>query len=168
MPPAGATSPREQRRHAILALVQGQQVRNQEELRALLSAEGIEVNQATLSRDLRDMGLVKGPEGYALPATTPPIRAAEPDSGTAIALTHAVREWLRSVEVAQNQVVVKTPIGGAQPLAIAIDRAALDDVVGTLGGDDTILIVSKDSAAARRVQRRLHRLSQLHLKGDAR
>lgn len=161
MPSAGPTSPREQRRHAILALVQRRTVRNQEELRALLADDGIDVNQATLSRDLRDMGLVKGPSGYAVPATTPAIPAAEPDSGSAIALVHALREWLRSVEVAQNQVVVKTPVGGAQPLAIAIDRAELPDVVGTLGGDDTILIVAKDPPAARRVTKRL-----LQLKGD--
>src|SRR5687768_16187211 len=130
MPSANTTNPREQRRQAILALVQGQQVRNQEELRELLASDGIAVNQATLSRDLRDMGLVKGPAGYALPATTPPL-AAEPDSGSAVALVHSVREWLRAVDVAQNQVVVKTPVGGAQPLAIAIDRAELPDVVGT-------------------------------------
>ncbi len=168
MPSVGPTSPREQRRHAILALVQRQQVRNQEELRARLADAGIDVNQATLSRDLRDMALVKGPDGYALPATLPAIPATQPDSGTAIALTHAVREWLRAVEVAQNQVVVKTPIGGAQPLAIAIDRAQLDDVVGTLGGDDTILIVSKDNAAARRVHKRLLGLSAGKHRSDAR
>lgn len=158
MPSAGSISPRERRRHAILALVQRRSVRNQEDLRALLEEAGIDVNQATLSRDLRDMGLVKGPAGYALPAAAVGGAATEPGSGTAIALVHALREWMRSVDVAQNQVVVKTPVGGAQPLAIAIDRAGLDDVVGTLGGDDTILIVSKDHAAARRVSKRLAQL----------
>jgi transcriptional regulator of arginine metabolism len=154
MPTADSATRREQRRQAILALVQARPVRNQEELRELLAGEGIEVNQATLSRDLRDMGLVKGPAGYALPPTAP----AAADGDGALALVHALREWLRAIDVAQNQVVVKTPVGGAQPLAIAIDRAALPDVVGTLGGDDTILIVSKDGAAARRVRRHLLRL----------
>jgi transcriptional regulator of arginine metabolism len=158
MPSAGPTSPREQRRHAILALVQSRAVKSQEELRELLVTDGIEVNQATLSRDLRDMALVKGPSGYALPNTTPAVPATEPDSGTAIALAHAVREWLRSAQTALNQVVLRTPIGGAQPLAIAIDRAELADVVGTIGGDDTILIITKDPAAARRVTKRLLRL----------
>lgn len=168
MPTAGPTSPREQRRHAILALVQSRAVKSQEELRELLAESGIEVNQATLSRDLRDMALVKGPAGYALPATTPAVAAAEPDSGTAIALAHAVREWLRSAQTALNQVVLRTPVGGAQPLAIAIDRAELPDVVGTIGGDDTILIISKDAAAARRVMKRLLRIKGelLRLKGE--
>ncbi|MEZ5962604.1 MAG: hypothetical protein R3F56_02045 [Planctomycetota bacterium] len=162
MPAADPTSPRERRRHAILALVQRRAVRNQEELRTLLAGAGIDVNQATLSRDLRDMGLVKGPGGYSLPAAAPPGSAADPDSGTAIALVHALREWMRTAEAAQNQVVLKTPVGGAQPLAIAIDRADLPDVLGTLGGDDTILLVAKDAAAARRVRKRL-----LELQGGA-
>jgi len=156
MPTAETTTPRERRRQAILALVQRRAVRNQEELRTHLAAEGIDVNQATLSRDLRDMGLVKGPGGYAVPAGTQERAGADTDR--TVALVHALREWLRSVDVAQNQVVVKTPVGGAQPLAIAIDRAELPEVVGTLGGDDTILVVTKDAAAARRVLRRLRQL----------
>lgn len=162
MPLPDSANPREDRRRAILDLVQQQTVRSQDELRELLETQGIEVNQATLSRDLRDMGLVKGPAGYAIPTVhSAAVAAAEPDAGTAIALLHAVREWLRSAEVAQNQLVLKTPVGGAQPLAIAIDSADLDDVVGTLGGDDTILVIAKDAAAARRVRTRL-----LKMRGD--
>ncbi len=162
MPTADPANPREDRRRAILDLVQQRSVRSQDELRELLEAKGIEVNQATLSRDLRDMGLVKGPAGYAIPAAHgAAVAAADPDAGTAIALLHAVREWLRSAEVAQNQLVLKTPVGGAQPLAIALDGAELDDVVGTLGGDDTVLVIARDAAGARRVRARL-----LKLKGD--
>jgi|SRR5690606_26543181 len=155
MPSTGRPNARDRRRSAILALVQDRVVRNQNELRALLAAQGFAVNQATLSRDLRDMGLVKGPHGYAIPDAVPGSTA---NGDPAVGLVRALRDWLRSVDVAQNQVVVKTPVGGAQPLAIAIDHAELEDVVGTLGGDDTILVVCKDNAAARRVQRRLLRL----------
>jgi len=153
--PAHETAPRDERRSRILEIVGGQRVKNQQELQALLAARGIEVNQATLSRDLRDLGLLKGPRGYELPGGTP---AASSD--TAMALFAAARTWLAEARSAGSLVVLKTPPGGANPLAIALDRARLEGVVGTIAGDDTVFVAAADATHARRLVRRILALKE--------
>jgi transcriptional regulator of arginine metabolism len=134
------------RRSAILELLQKEKVHNHAELAALLQARGQGVNQATLSRDLRDLGVVKGPEGYTLSEGGIPSPEA---SGQRLIL--AVRQYLASVVQAQNQVLLKTPPGGAQPLALALDAGDNDDLLGTLAGDDTILLIAADTPGAGRL-----------------
>lgn len=148
MPSSSATSPRDRRRRAVLRLVAGARVHSQAELAELLADEGIEANQATLSRDLRDLGVVKGPDGYE-----PPRADARAASDAAARLVQVLRQYLDGVAPAQNLVVLRTPPGGAQPLARAMDEVEPDDVLGTLAGDDTVLVVTHDARAARRVAR---------------
>lgn len=149
--PVAATAPsREERRARIAERVRSHRVQNQAELADWLRSEGIEVNQATLSRDLRDMGVLKGPGGYELPQGSSPATA-----DSSLALYAAVQNWLSSVTPAENLVVVKTPVGGASPLAVALDSAGLGDVLGTVAGDDTILIVTRTGQTARQLAREL-------------
>lgn len=143
--------PRDHRRALILSWIRERQVRNQIELGDLLAARGIEVNQATLSRDLRAMGVLKGPEGYELP---PDPAAADADDA-ATALWSAVHGWLATATPAQNLVVLRTPPGGANPLAIALDRARWREVLGTIAGDDTVIVVTRRGAEARRIAKSL-------------
>lgn len=156
-PPRPAPDLRAARRERILLLLQRQRVRSQAELRELLAAAGHRVTQATLSRDLRDLGVVKGVDGYEpAPAGAAPAAAG----GT---LWQAVAGFLLAADVAQNLVVLRTPPGGAQPLALALDRTAraggeLPDVVGTIAGDDNVLVVCRDAGKARALVRRLDRL----------
>lgn len=138
------------RRQRIAALVRERAVHSQFELQDLLGAHGIAVNQATLSRDLRAMGVLKGPNGYELPTAT-----AAADTDGSLALYNAVQSWLRAANSAENLLVLKTPAGGAQPLALALDQAALREAVGTIAGDDTILVVCKSATDARRLARTL-------------
>lgn len=144
---------REQRRADILDLVRRHRPRNQAELRQRLTARGVAVNQATLSRDLRDLGVRKGPQGYELPVETTTTSAAS-------TLRHAVAEWMLDATPVQHQVVIKTPPGGASPLALALDRAAFSELVGTLAGDDTALLICHDARSARLVATRLRGLQE--------
>ena len=144
---------RQARHERILELLERGPVRSQAELRRLLRAAGIDVNQATLSRDLRDLAVVKTPDGYRLPAAgTIPSTAAV--TGPA-ALRQAARAWLLNATPAQNQLVLRTPPGGAQPLAFALDNADLEEVVGTVAGDDTVLVICPNERRARALARKL-------------
>ncbi len=138
---------RDGRRQRILRLLEKQRLRSQADLQDHLAADGFEVNQATLSRDLRDLGVVKGPEGYELPQA--PLSATT----TQQSLWHAVHTFLLSATPAQNLVVLRTPAGGASALALALDRASLPGVVGTIAGDDTVLVVCSNTARARALVR---------------
>ena len=132
------------RQAAILELIEGQDVTSQEQLRALLRERGIEATQATLSRDLRDLGLIKGPpDGAYRPGTSAPA-PLDPVAR----VRRAVEEYLRGLEEVEQFVVLKTDPGQAQPLAVALDRAALSEVVGTIAGDDTILVICRSAAQA--------------------
>lgn len=149
------TEARDQRRQRILDLVQRHTIRNQAELQQRLEAEGLSANQATLSRDLRDLGVQKGREGYELPPSPSLSQAV-----TGGSLWHALRAWLVDATAAQNLVVLKTPASCAQPLALALDRAAADrsmlpGLVGTVAGDDTVLAICQDANKARALVRRL-------------
>lgn len=141
---------RQQRHDAILELIGSHWIRSQAELQDLLDGKGIDANQATLSRDLRELGVVKGADGYELPTLTPPSRT-NPTSN----LETTVELWLTEVVTAGNQVVLKTPPGGAQPLARAIDVANHPLVLGTLGGDDTILVICADGRSANKLAQQL-------------
>ena len=136
-----------QRQAAIVDLVRREQIASQETLRQRLVERGFDVTQATLSRDIKEIGLVKrAAGGYQAPGLDPrPAATAE------ATLRRTAREFLRSYEVVQNLIVLRTDPGRAQNLAVDIDRAGLPEIAGTIGGDDTILIVTRDPAQARAV-----------------
>ncbi|MCP3917076.1 MAG: arginine repressor [bacterium] len=144
--------PRTTRRDRILELLAAGAIPSQAALQNELAQDGIDVNQATLSRDLRALGVAKRPEGYALPT------GGESGNPTG-SLRMAARQWLVSTVTAQNQVVLRTPPGGAQPLALALDEAQLERVLGTIAGDDTILVITPDPRAAKRVAKTLAELA---------
>jgi transcriptional regulator of arginine metabolism len=140
------------RQSAIVELVDRERLHNQEQLRRRLRQRGFRATQATISRDIRELGLVKrsGDGAYQRPDAD----MASPKTALA-ALEHATAEYLRRVERVQQLVVIRTGVGQAQPLAIALDRAQLPEAVGTIGGDDTILIVARDARRAAALARRL-------------
>jgi transcriptional regulator of arginine metabolism len=139
-------------------------VHSQSELGRLLAAEGVEVTQATLSRDLDDIGAVKVRRAgagtvYAVPDEPPgPQLRALGDAGDG-RISRLAAELLVSVEASANLVVLRTPPGGAHLLASAIDRAELHDVIGTIAGDDTVLVVARDPAGGAALADRLHRMA---------
>jgi len=145
------------RQAAILDVIDTSAVSSQEDLRRRLKTRGFSVTQATLSRDLRDLGLVKGSSdgAYHRPGGEPanPLRAAA-------RLDHAVAEYLVGVDRAIQLVVLRTGPAQAQPLASAVDAAAIPGVVGTIAGDDTVLMVCRDEAAASAVAHRLDALAR--------
>jgi transcriptional regulator of arginine metabolism len=142
-PPSSKTA-----RHArITALIRERPVRSQGELGDLLAAEGLATTQATLSRDLEELGAVKvrGTDGSAAAYVIPedghaPMRAAEQAPER---LRRLLRELLTGADSSGNLVVLRTPPGAAQFLASALDRSGLPEVVGTIAGDDTILVVAR-------------------------
>ncbi len=136
------------RQKAILDLLDQGPVASQEELQRSLRKRGFRAGQATLSRDIHDLGLVKTGRGYAL---------AQGDNGSEAALppvSRLVREFVLGVRAAQNLLVIKTTVGSAQPVAAALDSEAWPETVGTVAGDDTILIVCPTKKAAARLAAR--------------
>jgi transcriptional regulator of arginine metabolism len=133
------------RQGQILRIIRHKEVYTQEELARELGSVGINATQVTLSRDIRDLGLVKTPEGYRHLTTE--------ESGPKLA--DIVDEFMQDIRVAQNLVVVRTSPGNANSLAIAIDREELDEVVGTVAGDDTILVITPDAASAAQFRQKL-------------
>ncbi|WP_433719817.1 arginine repressor [Actinoplanes sp. CA-051413] len=133
-------------RHArIVELVRDKAVRSQTELADLLAVDGVQVTQATLSRDLEELRAVKVGGVYVIPEDGLP--ALRPVEQAPARLIRLLRELLNSVDVSGNLVVLRVPPGAAQFLASALDRSGLPDVVGTIAGDDTILVVARDSGA---------------------
>jgi len=136
------------RHNRITELISNEPIYTQEELRRRLTQGGIHVNQATLSRDLRELGLVKTVNGYALPAADdggPPMPALE----------HLLKEFVVDVREAENLLVLKTTPGSAQPVAAALDSSEWPEVVGTLAGDDTILIITGTKQVCQKVANRV-------------
>ncbi|HET6200398.1 MAG TPA: hypothetical protein VFD93_08685, partial [Candidatus Acidoferrales bacterium] len=125
---------------------------NQDDLRRRLNHMGVRVTQATLSRDLRELKLVKTAEGYR------PLSSASEESAPVPQLARALREFLVDMRPAQNMLVLKTPPGGAQPLAAAVDGEHWKEVAGTLAGDDTVLIITPSRAARAAIQKRMEDL----------
>ena len=130
-------------RHArIVELIRERAVRSQTELAELLAADGVQVTQATLSRDLEELRAVKVSGAYLIPEDgTRPLREAE---NAPARLLRLLRELLTGVDASGNIAVLRTPPGAAQFLASALDRSGLTDIVGTIAGDDTILVVARD------------------------
>jgi transcriptional regulator of arginine metabolism len=138
------------RHQAVLDLLDEGPVFNQEELQKLLHKRGFDAGQATLSRDIRELGLVKSANGYSLPGR----EAAGPESDLP-SVSRMVREFVTSVRAAENLLVTKTSTGSAQPVAAALDEENWPEAIGTIAGDDTILIVCQDRRAAGRLADRI-------------
>jgi transcriptional regulator of arginine metabolism len=146
------------RQAAILEIVEAEGVSSQEQLRDRLQARGIVATQATLSRDIRDLGLIKRPgDGAYRPAAAALGPApADPDE----VCRTAVREYLRRHEAVAHMLVLRTDPGLAQPLAVALDRARRPEVAGTIAGDDTILVICRTPEAAAGLAARLDELAK--------
>jgi len=140
------------RQTKILNLVQTRPVLSQTQLSQRLKAEGVQVAQATLSRDLRALNLVKTPKGYKLPEQ---LGVVEHNSDQQ-RLT--ILQFMIEAEAAGNLVVVRTHPGNASPVARSLDTIGWKEIVGTVAGDDTILVVTANAATARLVRRRLQAL----------
>lgn len=140
------------RQAVILELIDREPLHSQEQLRQRLHGRGFDATQATISRDIAELGLVKraGDGAYQRQG----VEAPNPET-TLAALQRATAEFLRKVDRVEQMIVIRTGIGQAQPLAIAIDRAQLAEVVGTIGGDDTILIIGRDARRAAALVKRL-------------
>lgn len=137
------------RQRAILELLRHALVASQEDLQKALRKRGIRVGQATLSRDIRDLGLSKTAQGYALSPGDGPSSPALPP------VSRLIREFVLEVRVAQNLLVLKTSVGSAQPVAAALDDESWPEVVGDVAGDDTILIVCPDNKDANKLAARI-------------
>ena len=133
----------------ILRLVTAERVGNQEELRRRLAQQKMRVTQATLSRDLHELKLVKTDQGYKTAAVLPEELPALP------ALSRALREFLLDIRPAENLLVLKTPPSGAQPLAAAVDGAKFTEIAGTIAGDDTVLIITPNRKTRESLQKKI-------------
>jgi transcriptional regulator of arginine metabolism len=140
------------RQRAVLEVLQQGPIASQDDLQRALRKRGFKVGQATLSRDIRDLNLSKTAGGYTLP---------QGESATGLALPpvqRLVREFVLDVRTAQNLLVVKTIIGSAQPVAAALDEQEWEEAIGTIAGDDTILIVCPDREKAKLVAARIEEM----------
>lgn len=143
----------------VIDILQRQPVDSQEGLRQALAGRGIEVTQATLSRDLRELGAIKTPRGYQLPASALPGRS---DSSRALApLARTLAGFVTDIKPACNLIVLRTGPGHAQIVALEMDRAGLPGVAGCLAGDDTIFIAVVSMHRAKELARELMRLADL-------
>jgi transcriptional regulator of arginine metabolism len=138
------------RKAVIVELVEREAITSQEQLREKLRERGIEATQATLSRDIRELGLVK----RAVDGAYRRSAAESPGAGGEAALRRAVEEYLRTQETIEQLLVLRTDPGQAQSLAIAIDRSRLPEIAGTIGGDDTILVICRSATAATAIAER--------------
>lgn len=143
----GPARTRAGRQARIVAILASHPVRSQTELAQLLAGEGIEATQATLSRDLEELGAVKlraadgGAGVYLVPEDGNPVRGV---SGGTDRLSRLLGDLLVSTDASGNLAVLRTPPGAAHYLASALDRASLPEVVGTIAGDDTIMVVARE------------------------
>ncbi len=157
------------RHQQIIDLVTHQEVRSQGELAQLLADRGVSVTQATLSRDLVELDAVKvrsrsGGLVYAVPSeggNRVPTTSGE-TPGSASRLSRLCAELLLSAEASANIVVLRTPPGAAQFLASAVDKAELDEVMGTIAGDDTVLVITRDPILSDELVRRMLELATAH------
>ena len=140
------------RQQLIRQVVEDRRVPSQDDLRRALKKQGMSVTQATLSRDMRELGIYKTQEGYALPQKGHGMEVAAPSAA------RLIREFVLEVREAQNLLVVKTSVGSAQPVAAALDAEGWPEMVGSLGGDDTILIISTTKKAAAKLADRIREM----------
>jgi transcriptional regulator of arginine metabolism len=140
------------RQAAILELIDREPFHNQELLRRRLRLKGFDATQATISRDIADLGLVKraGDGAYQRPGNEAPA----PETAEA-ALERAAAEYVTRVDRVQQLVVIRTGVGHAQSFAIALDRAQLPEAVGSIAGDDTILVIARGARGAAALVKRL-------------
>ncbi len=141
------------RHKAILDVLEEGPVESQEALQHSLGRRGFDVGQATLSRDIHELKLVKGPEGYArfTESKTPETHLPS--------VMHLAHQFVVEIRQAQNMLVIKTTVGSAQPVAAALDASHWEEVVGTLAGDDTVLVIAADKKKASALARRIRELS---------
>jgi transcriptional regulator of arginine metabolism len=151
-------------RHArIVQLINSGPVTSQTQLARLLAESGVEVTQATLSRDLEELGAVKlrgsdgAPASYVLPPENAPLRPAQ---SAPARLTRLLADLLTSAEGSANLAVLRTPPGAAQFLASAMDKVGLPGVLGTIAGDDTLVVVSRDPDGGPALADRLRALAE--------
>jgi transcriptional regulator of arginine metabolism len=142
------------RHQAILELANSGPIPSQEELQRLLHKKGFDAGQATLSRDIRELGLVKTADGYSRPGNGSGNGHVHNDPSLP-SVSRLVREFVTSIRTAQNLLVTKTSVGSAQPVAAALDGENWPEAIGTIAGDDTILIVCPDTRAANRLADRI-------------
>lgn len=148
-----AVSIKTRRQSHLRTILEQRHPRNQEELAAILRREGIEATQTTLSRDLRELGVLKGPEGYTLPGDPGPRTDGRE-------LREAAAAYLLASQSTGNLVVLRTGPGQASALALEVDRSAFEGVVGTVAGDDTIFVAALNARVAARLARELSELAQ--------
>src|SRR5262245_44756828 len=146
------------RQDLILELIDREPLHSQEEMRRRLLQRGCDATQATISRDIKELGLVKraGDGAYQRQG----IDVASPELALS-ALGRAAASFLRRIDRAQQLVVIRTGAGQAQPLALAIDRAQLPEAVGTIAGDDTILVIARDERRAVALLKRFETIARL-------
>ncbi|HYL10442.1 MAG TPA: hypothetical protein VEU31_06870 [Candidatus Acidoferrales bacterium] len=140
------------RQGQILKILASESVASQDDLRRRLAHLRLRVTQATLSRDLRELKLVKTAAGYQ------PLGAIAEEAASLPPLARALREYLLDFRPAQNLLVLKTPPGGAQPLAAAVDAERFAETAGTIAGDDTVLIITRSQKARAELQKKLEEL----------
>jgi len=143
VPSERAVPMKAQRQRAIVEVVEREAIWSQDLLGQRLRARGFDVTQATLSRDIKELGLVKRASDGAYQRPGQAVNGASPEAAVA-ALRRACRETLRSFEQVQHMLVLKTDTGMANSLAVVLDRAALPEVAGTIAGDDTILVIARE------------------------
>lgn len=141
------TMKKAERQNKILELIHAHPVATQVELKALLKKEAVEVDQATLSRDLRELGLIRvsTPEGFryaSLEEVTPVARAGS---------RNRIQRLIKKFDVSGNLIVIRTAPGDAQAVGLAIDRSGWSEVLGTVAGDDTLLVVVGEGISANKV-----------------
>ena|SRR5271165_315895 len=141
------------RHKAILDLLEEGPVESQDSLQHRLERKGFEVGQATLSRDIHELKLVKGPEGYRRAGANRGADSVLPS------VMHMARQFVLDIRQAQNLLVVKTTVGSAQPVAAALDASNWPEVVGTIAGDDTVLVIATDKKNAQALTRHIRELA---------
>lgn len=145
------------RHNAIREVLAHSLVSNQDELRRKLRRRGFAVTQATLSRDIHELRLSKGPGGYSLPGPATNGSAGVLEQEGPPGVSEMLGSFGVRVRQAMNQVVVRTVMGGAQPVAAALDREDWPEVVGTIAGDDTVLVICDDQRRAAEIEARLRK-----------
>jgi len=141
------------RHKVILELLDDGPIESQEALQQVLERKGFEVGQATLSRDIHELELVKGVEGYRRAGE------AKASEGVLPSVMQLAHQFVIEIRQAQNMLVVKTTVGSAQPVAAAFDASHWPEVVGTIAGDDTVLVIASDKKKAQTLARRIRELA---------
>ena len=137
------------RRNQILDIIRTESPSTQTQLRRTLARRGIHVTQATVSRDIEELGLVKTRDGYRLPAPSQPVSPLQP------LLSVILKEFLREVKRASNLVIVRTHPGNAHTVAVALDSTQWPELVGTVAGDDTVFLATAGARQAARVHKKI-------------